>query len=63
MRGGKEHARPTEPVRQAEPAVSDGQPRASGSTVPSQPLVSGSSDTQPTVPDGQSGFSARDTSE
>ena len=67
MRGSKEHARPTEPVRQAEPAVSDGQPRASGSTIPRenapQPLISGNSDTQPTVPDGQSTFSPGTTSE
>src|ERR1700678_2659729 len=67
MRGSKEHTWPTEPVRQAEPTVSDGQPRASGSTIPrdntSQLLISGNSDTQPTVPDGQSTFSPGTTSE
>jgi hypothetical protein len=67
MRGTKEHARPTELVRQAELAVSDGQPRASGSSNSrdnaSQPFISGNSDTQPTVPDGQSTFSPGTTSE
>lgn len=51
MRGGKEHARPTQPT--------DGEPRASTSADnSSQQVISESSDTQPTVPDEQSGFSA-----
>ena len=54
MRGGKEHARAPEPI------VPDEEPRASGSTTrenATQQAVSGSSSTQPTIPDvsGQSG--------
>jgi hypothetical protein len=69
MRGGKEHA------RSAQPVVPDEGPRAPGSAPtasvsgPSiranaaRPDVSGSSDTQPTGPDVESGFTARTPSE
>ena len=70
MRGGKEHA------RQVQPAISDGEPTASTSvpvastsaTVPSESnireeRVVQSSNAQSSDPDGQSGFTARSSSE
>ena len=70
MRGGKEHA------RQAQPVILDGEPRASTSapvssmsaTVPSESVIRDEtviqpSSAQPSDPDGQSGFTARSSSE
>ena len=70
MRGGKEHARQTQPaVLDGEPTASTSAPVASTSaTVPSESNIREErvvqpSNGQPTDPDGQSGFTARSSSE